>query len=162
MRHFEIKTIENVKTFIAWCINDKNLIYHPDNKFEDYIAVLAKDENEMIFSIDEAKYLNTCQELAFEVCEKTLPQDEDIYSLAMEIEQRRQYNDNPHIKEALINGLEQCTEDMQVAQVAGPVGYFSASAFMVPSGELEITVHYGSLEDSNIFDSPIIDQFIII
>lgn len=67
---------EDVSRFFKWLVERKNLCFHPDDSFFDYINF---DTKERSFTDSEADALDDVMERCFEVCDDA---GEDIYQLA--------------------------------------------------------------------------------
>lgn len=74
-----IKTIDDVKEFFHHLAYERNLNFHPDDDFVDYVCL---EDNCATFSKDEVALYNRLMSEAFEIC-KT--KDVDIYELGFEI-----------------------------------------------------------------------------
>lgn len=76
---FQIKTVEDVKSFFKILHQEYQLAFHPDDPFEDYVSI---GTGAATFSKEEAKYLNEVMNQCFEVCEEA---HEDIYQIGLAI-----------------------------------------------------------------------------
>lgn len=71
-----IKKPADVSRFFKWLVECKQLCFHPDDSFFDYINF---DTKERSFTDNEADALDDVMERCFEVCDDS---GEDIYKLA--------------------------------------------------------------------------------
>ena len=75
-----IVTIDDVKEFFNHLVNERQVVFHPDDPFEDY-----KFENgQVVFTQEECVVYNRLMDESFEACEKN---GTDIYALGLESEQ---------------------------------------------------------------------------
>ena len=75
-----IETIDDVKEFFNHLVNERQVVFHPDDPFEDY-----KFENgQVVFTQEECVVYNRLMDESFEACEKN---GTDIYALGLESEQ---------------------------------------------------------------------------
>lgn len=72
----EINKPEDVSRFFKWLVECKQLCFHPDDSFFDYINF---DTKERSFTDNEADALDDVMERCFEVCDDA---GADIYGLA--------------------------------------------------------------------------------
>lgn len=72
-----ITTIEEVKAFASYLINNLGVNLHPDNDFADYVRYAT---GERTFTDEEATIGNRLMEECFDVCEK---RGVDIYELLL-------------------------------------------------------------------------------
>jgi len=77
MYDHKIDTIDDVKAFFRFLIEQKSLNFHPDDDFSEYINIKT---NEPTFSEREITHYNKLMEDCFEVCHK---ENVEIYSIAM-------------------------------------------------------------------------------
>ena len=77
--HRSIETIEDVKKFFAFLVNDCSLNFHCDTPFNDYINVLTGDST---FSPSECEKYDSLMQKCFEICED---EEVDIYDLGLSI-----------------------------------------------------------------------------
>lgn len=75
----QIKTIEDVKAFFHYLVEECNLNLHPDDDFADYVR---NGDKTSFFSADEVEMFNRLMDEAFEVCGKA---GVDIYGICMEV-----------------------------------------------------------------------------
>jgi phenylalanine-4-hydroxylase len=75
-----ITTIDDVKEFFAHLVNERRLVFHPDDRFEDYVS----DDGREAFSEEECAIYNRLMDESFEVCEKN---NADIYAIGLEVTQ---------------------------------------------------------------------------
>ena len=73
----QIKTVEDVKVFFHYLVEECNLNLHPDDDFADYVC---NDGKTSVFSADEVEMYKRLMGEAFEVCENA---GEDIYGICM-------------------------------------------------------------------------------
>lgn len=73
-----IKSLADVKAFTLYLYNEKQVAFHPDDPFEDYINM---DDHERSFSSEEAQTLNSRIEECFDICHK---ENVDIYDFMMQ------------------------------------------------------------------------------
>lgn len=79
MYDFAIKTANDVKEFFVFLIEQKNLNFHPDTDFGEYVNF----ETEVpTFDSKETSHYNKLMDDSFEVCES---ENVDIYNLALSI-----------------------------------------------------------------------------
>ena len=75
-----IATVEDVKAFFNHLVNERQVVLHPDDRFEDY----KFDDGRDAFSQDECAVYNRLMDDSFAVCEKV---GADIYVLSLELVQ---------------------------------------------------------------------------
>lgn len=76
-----IKSIEDVKTFFNYLVNERRVNFHPDNSFEEYVDLATGKKT---FSDEECKLFDDLMREAFNIC--TSNGDEDlIYDLGTDI-----------------------------------------------------------------------------
>lgn len=83
-----ISSIEEVKAFASYLINDLDVNFHPDNDFADYICM---GTGEPTFTDNEAVIGNRLMDECFEVCEKD---GIDIYEYLFPILENRIFNNS--------------------------------------------------------------------
>ncbi|MBI9016299.1 MAG: hypothetical protein JEZ07_03450 [Phycisphaerae bacterium] len=67
MLNLEINTIDDVKRFFTYLVQEKHLNFHPDTDFNEY---LDSDTDKALFSAKEAKQMNILMNNSFIVCQK--------------------------------------------------------------------------------------------
>ena len=77
-RESKIATIDDVKEFFHHLVSERNLNFHPDDRFEDYVS---SDDGEASFSQEECAVYNRLMDESFDVCEKN---GVDIYAIGLE------------------------------------------------------------------------------
>ena len=70
-----ITTIEDVKAFAQYLVNDLHPNFHPNDDFSSYINY---EKNEPVFTPEEAAKYNALMNECFDVCEKT---SADVYEI---------------------------------------------------------------------------------
>ena len=75
-----IVTIDDVKEFFNHLVNERQVVFHPDDPFEDY----KFKDGQGVFTQEECVVYNRLMDESFEACEKY---GTDIYSLGLESEQ---------------------------------------------------------------------------
>lgn len=73
----QITTINDVEAFFQHLVIERNLSFHPDDRFEDYVSW---DGGSNIFSEKECAIYNRLMDECFEVCEKN---GADIYAIGL-------------------------------------------------------------------------------
>ena len=74
-----IVTIDDVKEFFNHLVNERQVVFHPDDPFEDY----KFKDGQGVFTQEECVVYNRLMDESFEVCEKY---GTDIYALGLESE----------------------------------------------------------------------------
>ena len=74
----KIATINDVNAFFQHLINERDVNFHPDDRFEDYVS---SDDGEASFSQEECAVYNRLVDESFDVCEKN---GVDIYAIGLE------------------------------------------------------------------------------
>lgn len=77
----DINTLEDVKNFQRYIMLVKEVNYHPDTDFEDYICYSTGEPS---FSYKENELYNLLNNRCFEVCEH-LKDDEEIYRISCQV-----------------------------------------------------------------------------
>ena len=77
-RETRITSVNNVKEFFHHLVNERNLNFHPDDIFEDYVSC---DDGSNTFSQDECAVYNRLMNESFDVCEKN---GVDIYAIGVD------------------------------------------------------------------------------
>ena len=72
-----INTVNEVKAFFEFLIEQKSLSFHPDTDFSEYISV---ESEEATFSSQEVTHYNKLMDTCFSICESNTV---DIYDLSM-------------------------------------------------------------------------------
>ena len=75
-----IVTIDDVKEFFNHLVNERQVVFHPDDPFEDY----KFGNGHRVFTQEESVVYNRLMDESFVVCEKY---GTDIYALGLESEQ---------------------------------------------------------------------------
>ena len=75
-----IVTIDDVKEFFNHLVNERQVVFHPDDSFEEY----KFQDGHRVFTQKECVVYNCLMDESFEVCEKY---GADIYALGLESEQ---------------------------------------------------------------------------
>ena len=78
----KIATIDDVKEFFHHLVSERNLNFHPDDSFEDYVSC---DDGSNTFSLEECSVYNRLMDESFDVCEKN---GVDIYAIGLELMQK--------------------------------------------------------------------------
>ena len=78
----KIATIDDVKEFFHHLVSERNLNFHPDDRFEDYVSC---DDGSNTFSREECSVYNRLMDESFDVCEKN---GVDIYAIGLELMQK--------------------------------------------------------------------------
>ena len=76
----KIVTVADVKEFFNHLVNERQVVFHPDDPFEDYKFEGGKG----VFTQDEYAVYNRLMNNSFEACEKNRT---DIYALGLELMQ---------------------------------------------------------------------------
>ena len=74
-----IVTIDDVKEFFNHLVNERQVVFHPDDPFEDY----KSQDGQRVFTQKECVVYNRLMDESFEACEKY---GTDIYALGLESE----------------------------------------------------------------------------
>ena len=77
-----ITSVDDVKEFFHHLVNERNLNFHPDDKFGDYVSC---DDGSNTFSQEECSVYNRLMDESFDVCEKN---GVDIYAIGLELMQK--------------------------------------------------------------------------
>ena len=77
-----ITSVDDVKAFFHHLVNERNLNFHPDDSFEDYVSC---DDGSNTFSLEECSVYNRLMDESFDVCEKN---GVDIYAIGLELMQK--------------------------------------------------------------------------
>ena len=77
-----ITSVDDVKAFFHHLGNERNLNFHPDDRFEDYVSC---DDGSNTFSQEECSVYNRLMDESFDVCEKN---GVDIYAIGLELMQK--------------------------------------------------------------------------
>ena len=75
---YDIKTVDDVKSFFHDLVYNLHLNFHPDDSFNNYI----NDKNEDLFTKEQAIIFDTLMSECFDICSQN---DADIYEIGMEI-----------------------------------------------------------------------------
>ena len=78
----KIATIDDVKEFFHHLVCERNLNFHPDDRFEDYVSC---GDGSNTFSQEECSVYNRLMDESFDVCEKN---GVDIYAIGLELMQK--------------------------------------------------------------------------
>ena len=78
----KIATIDDVKEFFHHLVSERNLNFHPDDRFEDYVSC---GDGSNTFSQEECSVYNRLMDESFDVCEKN---GVDIYAIGLELMQK--------------------------------------------------------------------------
>lgn len=76
-----IESIEDVKTFFYYLVNDRKINFHPDNSFDEYVNTVTDKQT---FSDEECRLFDRLMEECFNVCSKNGGEDL-IYDLGTDI-----------------------------------------------------------------------------
>ena len=79
MFSIEIKTIEDVKRYFCYLVEELHLNFHPDTEFSEYVS---SETVESTFSKGEICYHNSLMGTCFSVCEKA---GVDIYEIGLQV-----------------------------------------------------------------------------
>ena len=77
-----ITSVDDVKAFFHHLVSERNLNFHPDDRFEDYVSC---DDGSNTFSQEECSVYNRLMDESFDVCEKN---GADIYAIGLELMQK--------------------------------------------------------------------------
>ena len=77
-----ITSVDDVKEFFHHLVSERNLNFHPDDRFEDYVSC---DDGSNTFSQEECSVYNRLMDESFDVCEKN---GVDIYAIGLELMQK--------------------------------------------------------------------------
>ena len=77
-----ITSVDDVKEFFHHLVSERNLNFHPDDRFEDYVSC---DDGSNTFSQEECSVYNRLMDESFDVCEKN---GVDIYAIGLELIQK--------------------------------------------------------------------------
>ena len=77
-----ITSVDDVKAFFHHLVNERNLNFHPDDRFEDYVSC---GDGSNTFSQEECSVYNRLMDESFDVCEKN---GVDIYAIGLELMQK--------------------------------------------------------------------------
>ena len=77
-----ITSVDDVKEFFHHLVSERNLNFHPDDRFEDYVSC---DDGSNTFSQEECSVYNRLMDESFDVCEKN---GADIYAIGLELMQK--------------------------------------------------------------------------
>ena len=75
-----IATVNDMKEFFRYLVNERQVVFHPDDPFEDY----KFQDGHGVFTQEERAVYNRLMDESFEVCEKN---GADIYALGLEFAQ---------------------------------------------------------------------------
>ena len=78
----KIATIDDVEEFFNHLVSERNLNFHPDDRFEDYVSC---GDGSNTFSHEECSVYNRLMDESFDVCEKN---GVDIYAIGFELMQK--------------------------------------------------------------------------
>lgn len=81
-KNSQIKTINDVEAFFQHLVTERNLSFHPDDRFEVYVFC---DDGSNIFSEKECAIYNRLMDECFEVCEKD---GADVYAIGLAFMQK--------------------------------------------------------------------------
>lgn len=70
-----IRTIDEVKCFAKYLVNDLEVNFHPDEDFSNYISL---ETSEQTFNLEEQEVGNRLMDESFDVCEK---EGADVYEV---------------------------------------------------------------------------------
>ena len=76
-----ITSVDDVKAFFHHLVSERMVNFHPDDRFEDYVA----DDGGASFSQEECAVYNRLMDESFDVCEK---KGADIYAIGLELMQK--------------------------------------------------------------------------
>lgn len=85
-----INTIDEVKDFFRYLVNDRKVNFHPDDNLFDYVSI---ETNKPTFCDYEARLFNEMMNDAFDTCED---EGEDIYEIANDIVAEYTYRHLPN------------------------------------------------------------------
>lgn len=74
-----IRSVEDVKAFFHYLVDERKVNFHPDDDFADYIC---NDDKTPSFTKEEVMMYNRLMEESFDVCEKT---NVDVYEIGFAI-----------------------------------------------------------------------------
>ena len=77
-----ITSVDDVKEFFHHLVGERNLNFHPDDRFEDYVSC---DDGSNTFSQEECSVYNRLMDESFDVCEKN---GVDIYAIGLDLMQK--------------------------------------------------------------------------
>ena len=77
-----ITSVDDVKEFFHHLVSERNLNFHLDDRFEDYVSC---DDGSNTFSQEESSVYNRLMDESFAVCEKN---GVDIYAIGFELMQK--------------------------------------------------------------------------
>ena len=77
----KIATIDDVKEFFHHLASERDLNFHPDDRFEDYVS---REDGSKTFTQEECVVYYHLMDECFEVCEKN---GVDIYAIGLELMQ---------------------------------------------------------------------------
>lgn len=84
MKDFKIKTVEDVKDFFRYLVNELSLSFHPDDDFKDYVRFGSGGER--MFDDEWADRYNVSMGKCFMVCKR---KGKDIYGVGMKVLSKR-------------------------------------------------------------------------
>lgn len=73
----KIRNVEDVKSFFHHIVYERNITFHPDDRFEEYFNL---ETDEPSFTPEECEIYDHLMDLCFDVCEAA---GADIYDLCM-------------------------------------------------------------------------------
>ena len=74
-----IATVDDVKESFHHLVNDRMVIFHPDDRFEDYVS---REDVSKTFTHNECAVYNHLVDECFEMCKKN---GADIYAIGLEL-----------------------------------------------------------------------------
>ena len=82
----KIVNVADAKEFFSHLVYERQVAFHPDDRFEDYIS----EDGHNTFSQEECDIYNRLMDDCFDVCEKN---GADIYALGLEIMRKAMPNE---------------------------------------------------------------------
>ena len=82
-----IESIKDVETFFHHLIDERNVNFHPDDDFADYVCYA---DNTSSFTSDEVEIYNRLMDESFDVCKKAKV---DIYEIGLPLLQKAVFGD---------------------------------------------------------------------
>ena len=75
----DIKTIEDVRKYFSYLVEEIRLNFHPDTDFSEYVSC---ETGRRTFTDKEASYHNSLMDICFSICEES---GVDIYEIGLEV-----------------------------------------------------------------------------
>ena len=72
-----IRSVKDVKTFFYHIVYERNVNFHPDDMFEDYVSCESEINS---FTLEECAVYNRLMDECFDICEKN---GTDIYTIGL-------------------------------------------------------------------------------